>query len=393
METLRNIRILDFTRVLAGPYATRILADFGAEVIKVQSPKTAFGPESNTGRYFSTWNRNKRSITILMGSAEARELILRLVVLCDVVIENFSPRVMANWELTYAHLKQAKPDLIMLSMSGMGQTGPMQNHVAFGPTVQALGGLAHLAADAAGATIGVGYAHADPIAGLYGAFAVLAALNYRDQTGQGEYIDLSEYETVSTLIGPMLMQTMADQEDIFTVSDQSADPHAAPYGCYPCSGTDRWCVIAVCDEDQWQALCDVLGHPDWVLDEKFSTPDRRKKYSHALDGRIAQWTSRLQPETVVKRLQAAGVPAGVVQDARDLAHDPHLSARSFFTTLDHPVLGSTVADSPVIRFSDDSFPDWKAAPLLGEANQYVFRELLGLSELEYCEYVERGIIA
>jgi len=180
---LSEIRVLDFTRVLSGPYATRILADFGAEVIKVQSKKIE-GAEPVFGGYFDTWNRNKRSITLDMSHSEAHKIALRLVSLCDVVIENFSPRVMSNWGMDFPKLKYARPDIIMLSMSGMGQTGPWKNHVAFGPTVQSLGGLTYLSSFEEDAPVGPGYALADHISGLYGAFAVLAALENRDRTGQ-----------------------------------------------------------------------------------------------------------------------------------------------------------------------------------------------------------------
>lgn len=393
MGILSDIRVLDFSRVLAGPYATRILADFGAEVIKVQSKKTATGSDSNTGNYFSTWNRNKRSITLDLSYLEARELLLKIIALCDVVVENFSPRVMMNWELTYKHLKQVKPDLVMLSMSGMGQTGPLKNNRAFGPTVQALGGLAYLTAYEKNSPIDCGYAHADTLSGLYGAFSVLAALNHRDQTGEGEYIDLSEYETVCALVGPELMQSFTNpEEDAFRSPNEPGNTNAAPYGCYPCKGTDRWCVIAVHSEDQWQALCTAMGRPEWALHNMFSTPAKRKRHSQALDGLMAEWTSRLDPATVVACLQGSGVPAGVVQNAADLFHDPHLLARSFFSTLDHPALGSIVSDGPVIRLGEDSTSEWKAAPLLGEANRYIFRDLLGLAESDFLHYVECGII-
>lgn len=181
MSILSGLRVLDFTWVLAGPYATRILADFGAEVIKVQSKKTARGAESNLTGYFNTWNRNKRSITLDMSYPEAKEIVLKLMEISDVVIENFSTRVMANWGLNYERLKEVRPNLIMVSISGMGQTGPWKDFVAFGPTLHALSGLTYLTSYNKDSPIGLGYSYADPIAGLYAALAILAALEYETE--------------------------------------------------------------------------------------------------------------------------------------------------------------------------------------------------------------------
>jgi len=235
-EILSGMRVLDFTRVLAGPYATRILADFGAEVIKVQSKKTANGAESNTSSYFTTWNRNKRSITLDMSYPEAREIALRLTAISDVVTENFSPRVMLNWGLDYKRLKEVRADLIMVSMSGMGQTGPWKDFVAFGPTIQALSGITYLTSFSKDSPTGLGYSYADHIAGLYAVFAVLAALEYRDRTGRGQYIDLSEYEAMCTLMGPALLDVSVNSEDVLPQGNRSGYIPAAPYGCYRCSG-------------------------------------------------------------------------------------------------------------------------------------------------------------
>ena len=207
MKPLTGLRVLDFTWMVAGPYATRIFADFGAEVIKVQSKRTARGAESNPTGYFNTWNRNKRGITLDLSHPEAREIVLKLTAKSDVVIENFSPRVMSNWGLDYGKLKEVNPDLIMLSMSAMGQRGPWKDYVAFAPTLHALSGLTHLTSFEKDFPIGLGFAYADIVAGLYAAFAVLAALEYRDRTGQGQYIDLSEYEAICTLMGPSLLDT------------------------------------------------------------------------------------------------------------------------------------------------------------------------------------------
>jgi crotonobetainyl-CoA:carnitine CoA-transferase CaiB-like acyl-CoA transferase len=391
-KPLRGLRVLDFTWMLAGPYATRIFADFGAEVIKVQSKMTARGAESNLTGYFNSWNRNKRSITLDMVYPEAREIILKLAGISDVVIENFSPRVMSNWGLNYEKLKEVRPGLIMLSMSAMGQTGPWKDYVAFGPTLHALSGLTYLTSFEEDSPIGLGYAYADIVSGLYAAFAVLAALEYREKTGQGQYIDLSEYEAICTLLGPSLLDASLHRKAILPQGNCPDSVGATPYGCYRCSGMDRWCVIAVFNEGEWQGLCHVLGHPEWTQEGRFATAAKRRENRKELDAYMTQWTMQHTPEEVVNLLQGAGVLSGVVQDAEDLSRDPQLRAREFFVPLQHPVLGKTISDRCPIRFKEDSGVVWKAAPLLGEDNRYVFQELLGLTESELSSYAEKGII-
>jgi crotonobetainyl-CoA:carnitine CoA-transferase CaiB-like acyl-CoA transferase len=389
---LKGLRILDFTWVLAGPYATRILADFGAEVIKVQSKKTAGGTESNLTGYFSHWNRNKRSITLDLSYPEAKEIVLRLAKISDVVIENFSTRVMANWGLDYERLNEVRPDIIMVSMSGMGQTGPWKDFVAFGPDLQALSGLTYLTSFGQESPLGMGYAYADPVAGLHAALAISAALEFRDRTGKGQFIDLSQYEAMCTLLGPALLNASGNHKDISPQGNHSDSIPAAPYGCYQCSGVDRWCVIGVFNEIEWENLCNILGWPDWTREERFSHLSRRKENKEDLDRFLEQWTLQHSPEEVVNLLQQGGVAAGVVQNAEDLANDPHLRARDFFIQLEHPVLGKTVADASPIKFKKNSKDKWKAAPLLGEDNRYVYTELLGFTEGELSSYIEKGII-
>lgn len=393
-DILRGLRVLDLTRVLAGPFATRILADFGAEVIKIQSKKIATGAESNTAPYFCAWNRNKRSITMDLSHPEARELFLKLVTISDVVVENFSSRVMSNWDLNYDRLKEVNERLLMLSMSGMGQTGPWKDYVAFGPTLQSLGGLTYLTSYAQDNPMGLGYAYTDLVSGLYGAMAVLAALEYRDKSGQGQSIDLSEYEAVCTMIGPALMDAFANQNEILPKGNNADHILAAPYGCYKCSGEDRWCVIAVFSEEEWHAFCGVLGNPAWAKEDRFSSISMRKDNKEELDRRIEKWTAKQPAKSIVQSLQQAGVSAGVVQNAEDLANDPQLLARNFFVSVNHPAIGETKTDTSPINFINSSTKlPLKGSPLMGEANQYVYKELLGLSEDTIFSYIDRGIIA
>jgi len=392
-EILNGVRVVDLTRVLAGPYATRILADFGAEVIKVQSNKTATGAEVNTSAYFSAWNRNKRSITLDLSNPEARELFLKLTAISDIVIENFSSRVMANWGLQYQSLTAVNPEIIMVSMSAMGQTGPWKDSVAFGPTIQALSGLTYLTSFNKDAPLGPGYAYGDIVAGLYAVIALLAALEHRDREGNGQYVDLSEYEALSGLMGPTLMDIVVNQREVLPQGNGSHNLPAAPHGCYRCSGRDNWCAIAVFTDDEWQALKRVMGNPEWAEQERFSELSSRQRHALELDALLEQWTVKHDPKALMQILQEAGVPAGVVQSAEDLAQDPHLNARGYFVRSEHTGRGLHMADAFPATFIGTKPPHWKAAPLLGEDNHYVFIELLGLEEGELSSYVERGIIA
>jgi crotonobetainyl-CoA:carnitine CoA-transferase CaiB-like acyl-CoA transferase len=391
-KPLSGLRVLDFTWMLAGPYATRLLADFGAEVIKIQSKKTASGAESNPTPYFNAWNRNKRSITLDLGHPEAREIALKLTAISDIVIENFSPRVMSNWGLNYERLREVRPNLIMVSLSAMGQTGPWKNFVALGPTLQALSGLTYLTSFNEDSPMGLGFAYADVVAGLYAALAVLAALEYREKKDKGQYIDLSEYEALCSTMGPAFLEAAIHPVAIVPKGNRPDYILAAPYGCYQCTGEDRWCVIAVHTEEEWQGLCKAMGSPDWTGEKRFSTPSRRKILSEELDELLGRWTIQHPAEEVAALLQKNGVPAGVVQNARDLAKDPQLIARRFFVNLEHPVLGQTITDAPPIHFEQEPAVDWKAAPLLGEDNRYVYKELLGFTENELSNYMDRGII-
>ena len=391
-SVLKGIRVLDFTWLLAGPYATRILADFGAEIIKVQSRKTATGAESNATGYFNTWNRNKLGITLDMTHPEGKELALKLVKISDVVIENFSPRVMANWGLDYKTLKKVRPDLIMVSMSGMGQTGPWNNYVALGPTVQALSGITYLTSSGQGSPAGIGYSYADPLAGLIADLAILAALEWRTRTGQGQYIDISEYEAICGSLGPTLLDYLVNHNPAMPQGNVSDYVLASPYGCYKCLGDDRWCVVAVFTEEEWYALCQVLGNPAWTKQKKFSSLLKRKEHAEELSELLEQWTANYTAEQVMNMLQEAGVPSGIVNNAADLANDPQLMARGFFIQLPHPVLGNTSFDSTPIRLNRTPARFQWAAPLLGQDNRYVYQNLLGLDDDELRQYIEKGVI-
>lgn len=391
-EILKGIRVLDFTWMLAGPFATRILADFGAEVIKVQSVKTAKGMESNLTWYFNHWNRNKLGITLDMNFTEARELAFRLIKISDVLIENFSPRVLLNWEMNYEKIKEINPEIIMVCISTMGGNGPLRDFVGFGTTLQSLSGFTYLTAFSEDSPIGIGYPYVDSIIGLYATFAILIALEERRHTGFGQYIDLSGFEASLTLLGPMLLDILLNKQKFIPKGNLSDHISSAPYGCYKCCEEDKWCVIEICNEDQWEILLKVMGNPEWAKEEGFSTISKRKENYKEIDELLNRWTSNYKAEEIVKILQKEGIPSGIVQSAKDIANDEHLKERGFFISVKHPILGKLITDRQPIRFKDDELQTIKPAPLLGEHNRYVFIDLLGLKEEEFEKYKEKGII-
>jgi crotonobetainyl-CoA:carnitine CoA-transferase CaiB-like acyl-CoA transferase len=376
---LKNIRILDFTRVLAGPYATRILADFGAEVIKVQP---LFGEDRNdifARGYFNTWNRNKLGVTLNLDQPEGIELAKKLVAISDIVIENFSPRVMANFGLDYENLRQVKKDIIMVSLSSMGATGPWRDYVGFGPTVQAFSGMTALTSYPGKCPSGLGFSYADHAAGLYAVLALLGALEQKNRTGEGQFIDISELEAMTSLLG-----------DAFLNKDKITEQRTG--GVYRCRGEDRWCAISISGRKDWTSFKKVIGKDSWTIDKRFALEAGRVANADELDRLIEEWTINKTDREVMGLLQKEGIAACPVQDAEDLANDAQLKAGDFFIELEHPELGKTISDASPIKLSDTPAKYNRAAPLLGQDNDYVYGGILGLSKTEMKKLSTKGVI-
>jgi len=285
---------------------------------------------------------------------------------------------MANWGLDYQNLKKLKPDVIMLSLSTMGATGPLRDYTGFGPTIQAFSGLTHLTACPGGPPLGLGTAYADHVGALFACLVLLGALEYRRQTGEGQYIDISQVEAMASLLG-----------DAFVPGKKTG---SAPHGVYRCKGEDRWCALAVFTDEEWRGFKEALGSPPWVEAKRFATLAGRLKNKQALDGLIEDWTKKHPPEEVMAQLQAQGVAAGAVRDARDLAQDPQLRERGFFIEITHPETGKTVSDATPVRLSATPPQYSRPAPLPGRDNDYVYGQLLGLSKGELAKLKKRGVI-
>ncbi|MGE0822602.1 MAG: CaiB/BaiF CoA transferase family protein [Candidatus Binatia bacterium] len=391
-RALEGVRILDFTWVVAGPVATRILADQGAEVIKIER-RDSLDLGSRRGGFTGNLFRGKESTVINMSNPRGREIAQELVRVSDVVIDNFSARVMRNWGMDYDSLKQLKPDIIAVSMSGFGHTGPHKDYVSYGPTLQALSGYTLMMRHEGKEPAGWGYSYADMSGGYSGALAVLMALWYRRRTGQGQFVDLSQFETISSVVGPTLLDITAHRTTGKPFGNRSQEAAAAPHGVYRCAGTDRWCAITVFTEKEWHAFCAVLGNPAWTHEARFATLTDRLRHQDELDGYVEEWTRQHSAENVMQRLQHAGVAAGVVANGEDLDRDPQLHARGYWAHV-QTVEGDTVTlDGPPIKLSATPGYVAKPGPLLGEHTDAVLRNLLGYSETEIAHLKAERVVA
>ena len=420
---LRGIRVLDFTWVHAGPSATRILADQGAQIIKIESGfalELTGGPNPRTARGVGmrqNWNSGKLSLSLNMKTPQAIAIAKRLVAVSDVVSENFSGRVMPRWGMDYESLREIKPDIIMLSMSGLGRTGPWKDNVSYGQTLQALSGFTWLTGFPDTDPCGPASAYSDAVAGITGAQALLLALIHRARTGQGQQIDLSQFEAVSALLETLVLDLsvnrLTDGKNPPPLSNQpsitekrSADggtkavqrtgnrlPHGggAPHGAYRCMGEERWAAIAVFTNSEWEALTQAIGGPQWALDERFSTVLGRQKHADDLDRLVESWTTQHTTEDVMHRLQAVGVAAGVVQTGADLAdNDPQLKERGFFRYVTDVEGTLRTIEGPPYKLSRTPGGPVQGAPGFGAHQTYLLGELLCMSDEELAECAVEG---
>ncbi|MFQ5849658.1 MAG: CaiB/BaiF CoA transferase family protein [Candidatus Binatia bacterium] len=393
---LFGIRVADFTHMVAGPYGTLQLAYFGAEVIKLEStvrPDTWRIREGNEdieqSRPFADHNRNKLSVTINLKSKEGRDLARRLIQISDVVVENFSASVMGRLGLDYESIKRVKPDIIMASLQGLGRTGPRKGYVTWGPSLMPYSGMTYLWNEPnAPIPVGSQTSYPDYIVSLHMAFAVMAALRYREKTGEGQHIDISQAEVTASLIGSALLDYLVNKRVSEPLGNHSLS--RVPHGCYRCQGEDQWCVISVADDEEWSRFCRLIGDPSKADDPRFDTLQKRLKNREELDSYVQQWTLHLAPEEVMEKLQSVGISAGVVHNGARLANDRHLWSRGSIQIHEHPRQGKLNLPGVAMKLSDTPGMVVRHAPLLGQDNDYVFRHLLGLSEEEIQRLQEAG---
>ena len=396
-QALRGIRVLDFTWIHAGPSATRILADQGAQVIKVESNQALSvvgGPASNTARGLGqrhNWNAGKLSISLNMKTDGGKGLARRLVAVSDVVAENFSGRVMPSWGLDFESIREIRPDIIMLSMSGFGRTGPWKDRVSYGQTLQAWSGFTDLTGFPEVKPCGPASAYSDAVAGMAGAQAVLLALLHRARTGRGQWIDISQMEAISALLGPLVLELSANKIDVQRTGNRLAHGGGAPHGAYRCQGEDRWLAITVFTDDEWNAFAGAIGSPEWVSDQRFATVDSRLRHADDLDKLVESWTMGQNAEEAMHLLQSAGVAAGVVQTGKDLAeNDPQLSERGLFQQVpDAAGVLRTIERAPY-KLSRTPGTVTKGAPEFGADQTFVLSEVLGIGDDELGEMAIAG---
>ncbi|MGW2257475.1 CoA transferase [Streptomyces sp. NPDC001780] len=397
---LDGVRVLDLTWVLAGPYCTKVLADHGADVIKVESVSrpdpTRFAPfmhlsrgdhtDPNTNGYFNEVNRNKRGIALDTRTEEGVAVLRDLIASCDVLVENFSATVMTRLGLGYDALREINPGIVYVSMSGMGHTGPRAGWVSYADTVSAGSGLTGLTGWGPDDVVGVIYGHGDIVAGLQAALATVAALEHRAETGRGQHIDLSQLEAIAAHMGTSLLTSSR-------APIGNAHPVWSPQGVYRCLGADRWLAVSVRSDEEWAALCDVLGRPELSADARLSTAERRRRASALVDGVLGEWARGLSADLAAELLQERGVPAGAVQDGRELVeHDPQLRARGFYVRAEHPVAGAFLHEGVPIRLTRTPGGVRRAAPVLGADTDEVLRDVAGISPERLRRLHEEGVL-
>lgn len=398
---LDGVRVADFTWVWAGPTCTLQLAHMGAEVIRMESmrrvctlrmlPPFAGGQMGvNRSGYFNQYNQGKRSIQLDISKTEGVEIAKKIVAISDVAAENFAGGVSKRLGLGYDELSKVRADLIMISMAGYGQTGPDARYVSYGPAQVPLSGMSSLTGYAGWQPMHVGMSYGDPNAGLHAAFTVLSALLYRERTGHGQYIDMSQWEATMSVLG----EAFVGYAMTGTQSPRNGNrvDHMAPHGLFRCEGEDRWVSIACGTDMEWSSLCEAMSQPELARDARFLTLTDRKANEDELEAIVEQWTILRDPFEVTRQLQAVSVAAFTPLVNRDLADDEHLNARGFFVEKEHPEVGTRKHAGIPWRMSGTPCEIQSAAPVIGQDNDYVFGELLGMSVQQIADLKERQII-
>ncbi|MEE8519223.1 MAG: CoA transferase, partial [Dehalococcoidia bacterium] len=375
---LDGVRVIDLTRAWAGPFCTRLLADYGAEVIKVESGLFDTQREGRAGTY-TELNRNKLSITLDLHHPEGQELIKRLVGMSDVVVNNYRPGTLDRFHLGYDVLRELNPNIVLLSMPGYGSTGPGREYASHGAQLMADSGMNYIwghpdtPIEARGKA-----AIPDFIGGAQGAFVIMAALHARDAIGGGQEVEIAQSESLAAALGIGLLDSAVNGRDWQPIGNRKS--FAAPHDLYPCYGKESFCAIGCTTDDHWRALCAAMGQPALVEDRRFATLADRLANNDELDAVIAGWTRDRTPRQVMYELQKAGVPAGAVQTSEDVYFDVHLRDRGFVVPVDDPESGPMDVSGLTAHLSlTPGRQEMDGRPVFAGANDYVFKTLLGLS--------------
>lgn len=384
---LQGINVIDMTRVMAGPNAVRYLSDFGATVVRVEAPTHL--NDNHDSLLYNNNNAGKYSLSLNLRTLEGRRLFLRLVRWADVVVENFTPRVMDSLGLGYESLRAEKPDIILVSTCIHGHSGPWSATRGFGDYGGAVAGFTELVGWPDRAPV-YPAGPSDYIAPKFTAASILAALDYRRRTGKGQFVDVSQVESSLVYLAPTVLEYTANGR--IAGRDGNRDGSAAPHGVFACTGEDRWVAIAVESEAQWQALCHAAGLEDWLEDARFCTFVARKRNEDELERQISTWTSGRTREAVERILQAAGVPASAVFDVVEAVGEPQLRAWGHFKEVEHAKLGTVTVESCRMKLSRTPPHIRAAGPTLGQHNQFVLGGLLGLCDEEIADAAVAGAL-
>ncbi len=398
---LDGIRVADFCWAWAGPYGALQLAHLGADVIRIESakrlcPSRLIPPwpdnESGVNRagYFNQYNQGKRSLTLDLKAPEAIDIAKTLVSKSDIVMNNFASGVMEKLGVGYDVLRRIKPDIIMVSLPGYGTSGPEKDFVSYGPPQVAQSGLSALTGYVGGPPMMAGFSYGDPNGGVHATFAVMAALLHREKTGQGQYIDLSQWEAAIMLLPEALMDYSMNGTQPERMGNR--DPHMAPHGVFRSKGDDRWVSLSIRDEAEWQRLCEVMGQPELSSDARFASLAARKENEAALEETVTAWTQERTADEATQALQQAGIPAYPTLDAIDMVNSPHVGARDYFVELEHPEVGTRRHMGIPWTMSRTPCEIRRPAPCLGQDTDAVLTDIVGLSQDEIAALREKDIL-
>jgi len=383
---LEGIRIISFGVGIVVPDMGKTLGQLGADVIKIESNihpdfMRTIVADPNNSPGFNESNRNHRVFGVNLKTDKGKELVLKLVESSDILIENYRGDVMEDLGFDYESVRRINPDIIYLSSQGFGRGGPYSEHKGYGPTLTASSGLLSLWRQPE-EEFGCGGSppHPDNVAAWQGTLAVLAALDYRRRTGKGQHIDLAQVEVAASLIGEAQLDYTINGRNQEPTGNRS--PYAAPHNTYRCKGNDKWCVITVFTDDDWERFCSGIGNPEWTKDPKFADISGRLKNVEELDQNIEAWTLQYDPDVVMHALQAVGVAASAVQRAQDVINDPQLQWRSAIEEMEHPVSGKRLYPSTPFNMSDMVFPSNRPAPMLGQHTEEICRKDLKMADSE-----------
>jgi benzylsuccinate CoA-transferase BbsF subunit len=399
---LSGIRVANFGWGYAGPITGQTLALLGAEVYKIESraridinrtlPPHGGGvrdPDRSLVNH-ACWAGNG-SVTLDLKNAEARELALQLVSKCDIVVENFGPGVMERLGLGYEVLRSVRPDVVMVSMPAAGLTGPLSEIRTYGMSLSSITGLDSVTGYPGGSPIPMENAFADPVGGILGALSAVLGLGYRDRTGRGQHVDCSQQEGVIHMVAPILMDYVLNGRIAAPVGNRHPLGIAVPHGVFPCAGEDRWIAIATYDDGEWRALVDAMGSPAWAAAPELASLAGRQRHIDAIEAGISEWTRALDARELAERLQRRGVAATPVLGVADLLVDPHFRARGTFVEVEHPLGFRETIYGAYVKTSGAA-PPIRTGPMIGQDNERVFRDLMGLSAETYARLVEDRVI-